>query len=66
MIAPTPYKLICPKCGYSKVVKIKSDCLSPKDLMAMSPICPKCKEIMDKKSVDKLDNLINGLFGIFK
>lgn len=66
MIAPTPYKLVCPKCGYSKIVSIKSDSLSPKDLMNMSPICPKCKEEMERKNTDKLDNLINDIFGIFK
>lgn len=56
MIAPTPYKLVCPKCGYSKVVKVKSDCLNPEDLINMSPICPKCKEQMEKKDMNILDN----------
>lgn len=54
-IKPNPYKLVCPKCGYSKVVRVESDCLSPKDLIAMSPICPKCKEEMERKDTNMLD-----------
>ncbi|MDD3008999.1 MAG: hypothetical protein PHQ70_09045 [Arcobacter sp.] len=65
-IRPNPYKLICPKCGYSKVVSLKSDCISPKDLISMSPVCPKCKEQMDRKNVDKLESVIDSLFGIFR
>lgn len=29
-IKPNPYKLVCPKCGFSKVVAPKSDALSIK------------------------------------
>ena len=59
MIAPTPYKLVCLKCGYSKLVAPQSDCLSPKDLMSMSPICSKCKGQMERKSFNILDNIFN-------
>ena len=52
-VRPNPYKLVCPNCGYSKVVSPKSDCLSPKDLMNISPICPKCKRQMERKDLDK-------------
>ena len=65
-IKPNPYKLVCPKCGFSKVVAPKSDALSPKDLVAMSPVCKKCGEKMERKSVDKLDSVIDSLFGMFK
>ncbi|MEM5557400.1 hypothetical protein AAHK07_02645 [Aliarcobacter cryaerophilus] len=65
-IKPKPYKLVCPKCGFSKVVAPKSDALSPKDLVAMSPVCSKCGEKMERKSVDGLDSLIDSLFGMFR
>lgn len=61
-VRPNPYKLVCPKCGYSRVVAPKSDCLSPKDLMSMSPVCPKCKEQMERKDTNMLDNI----FSMFK
>ena len=60
-VRPNPYKLVCPNCGYSKVVSPKSDCLSPKDLMAMSPICTKCKEQMERKDM----NILDDIFSIF-
>jgi Zn finger protein HypA/HybF involved in hydrogenase expression len=31
-IKPNPYKLVCPKCGFSKVVAPRSDALTIKDL----------------------------------
>ena len=65
-IKPNPYKLVCPKCGFSKKKKKKSDALSPKDLVAMSNICKKCGEKMERKSVDKLDSVIDSLFGMFR
>ena len=65
-VKPNPYKLVCPKCGFSKVVAPRSDALSAKDLVAMSPVCKKCGEKMERKSVDKLESVIDSLFGIFK
>ena len=65
-VKPNPYKLVCPKCGFSKVVAPKSDALSAKDLVAMSPVCSKCGEKMERKSVDKLDSVIDSLFGMFR
>ena len=65
-IKPNPYKLVCPKCGFSKVVAPKSDALSPKDLVAMSLVCLKCGEKMERKSVDKLESVIDSLFGMFR
>ena len=58
-IKPKPYKLVCPKCGFSKVVAPRSDVLSPLDLKAMSPICPKCKEQMKKEKVSPIDTILN-------
>jgi Zn-finger nucleic acid-binding protein len=54
MIQPKQYKLICPKCGYSKIVKPKSDVLNP---IEEFPFCPKCKEKMDKKELSTFDNI---------
>lgn len=57
-IKPNPYKLICPKCRYSKVVSPKSDVLSPIDLIAMSSICPKCKGQMEKDNLNIIDEIL--------
>ncbi len=57
-VKPNPYKLICSKCGFSKVVAPKSDAFSPKDLISMSPICSKCGDKMERRSVSKF-SLIN-------
>ncbi len=56
MIQPKPFKYICPKCGYSKVVKPKSDVLNPMDMMS---ICPKCEAKMEKNVLTSLDNLLS-------
>lgn len=61
-VKPEPYKLVCPKCGFSKVFAPRSDVLDPKDLLAMNQICAKCGEKMLRKSVNKLDSLFNILF----
>ena len=53
-IQPKPYKLICKKCGYFKIVKHKSDVYD-----IVSSICPKCKSKMKKVTVNILDILIN-------
>lgn len=53
MIQPKPFKYLCPKCGYSKVVKPKSDVLNP---MEMISNCPKCGEKMERKEVTPLDS----------
>lgn len=58
MIKPNPYKLICSKCGYSKVVSPKSDVLSPIDLIAMNSICPKCKGQMEKNNLNIIDEIL--------
>ena len=57
-IKPKPYKLECPKCGYSKIVKPKSDALSPVDSIG---ICPKCNISMKKAEMSIIDNLLSKL-----
>ena len=43
MIQPSPFKFVCPKCGYSKIHQPQSDALKPTDLVH---ICLKCGEFM--------------------
>ena len=59
MIAPQPFKYKCPQCGYSKVVKPKSDALSP---MEMLSICPKCKVQMDRVELSGFFKILRNLF----
>ena len=63
-IRPIPYKLVCSNCGFSKIVAPKSDSLSPKDLIAMSAVCSKCGNKMERKNVDKFS--LANLFSILK
>jgi transcription elongation factor Elf1 len=56
MIQPKPFKFLCPKCGYSKVVKPKSDVLNPIEMMSR---CPKCEAKMERKELTLLDNLLS-------
>lgn len=56
MIQPRPFKFVCPQCGYSKVVKPKSDALSPLDMMN---ICPKCQTKMEHKELNAFDLIIS-------
>ena len=50
-VRPNPYKLVCPKCGYSKIVAPKSDCLTGEDLLAMNPVCKKCGNKMERDNL---------------
>lgn len=59
MIAPKPFKYVCPTCNYSKIVKPKSDVLNP---LEYNNICPKCKKQMKKEELNSIDSLV----GIFK
>lgn len=54
MIQPLPYKLTCPKCGYSKTVRPKSDVLNP---IEEFPFCPKCNTKMKRKELNIFDNI---------
>ena len=42
MIQPKPIKLVCPKCGFTEIVKPKSDALSGE----LFCICEKCNLLM--------------------
>ena len=54
MIKPKPFKYKCPQCGYSKIVRPKSDVIEPMNMMG---ICPKCKTRMTKKELNLLDKI---------
>jgi len=54
MIAPQPFKYKCQKCGYTKVVKLKSDVINP---LNFSSICPKCGAEMQRKQLDLFSKL---------
>jgi len=56
MIQPQPFKYVCPKCGYSKIVKPKSDVLNPVGMMSS---CPKCSTQMERKELNSLDTIIS-------
>lgn len=57
-IKPSPYKMVCPKCGYSKIVRPKSDCLDIRDVFSK---CPKCNLDMERKPLNILDNFFGVL-----
>ncbi len=57
---PKPFKFVCPKCGYSKTVRPKSDTLNPMDLVS---VCPKCDMPIEKTSLSATENLLGKLFG---
>lgn len=59
MLPPKPFKFVCPKCGYLKIVTPKSDALSPVDFF---DICPKCKTKMEQKEL----GIFDGIMRLFK
>lgn len=56
MIQPKPFKFKCYNCGYSKIIKPKSDVVNP---IEMLNICPKCETKMKKKDLNAFDNIIS-------
>jgi len=54
MIAPQPFKLKCNKCGYLKIVKLKSDVL---DIIDINTYCPKCNIKMNKVPLNIFDKV---------
>ncbi len=56
MMAAEPFKYKCQQCGYSKVIKPKSDVINPIDMMN---VCPKCKNIMEKVTLNIFDKLFS-------
>ena len=59
MIQPKPYSAKCPKCGYVKVVRQKSDVINP-----LENKCPKCGSILVKTD-DIKDKIIANLKDLF-
>ena len=58
MIQPKPYKYICPKCKFSKIVQPKSDV---ENIIEESPFCLKCKSLMDRKKLSFVDEMSGNL-----
>ena len=59
MLPPKPYKLKCKSCGYSKIVKLKSDAFTGDDIINMSTTCPKCGKEMEKVEMGVLDKIFS-------
>jgi DNA-directed RNA polymerase subunit RPC12/RpoP len=53
-VAPPAFKYKCPECGYSKVVKPKSDVFPQAHMLG---IFPKCKATMSKKELNIFDKM---------
>lgn len=75
MIRPRPFKIYCPKCGFKKLIRFKSDALSGLDFEEIPQICPKCgNEKLERKaaSIEEarvkqyFDNTIQSFKNIFK
>lgn len=56
MIQPPPSKHKCKKCGYTKIVICRSDCIDPLELL--QKFCPKCDIEMDEIGMNTFDNLL--------
>jgi len=54
MIAPQPFKYECSNCGYSKIVKPKSDVVNP---IEWNNICPKCQAKMKRKELNLIEKI---------
>ena len=52
MFTPVVLKMKCPKCGYSKIIKQKSDVINP---LTIITICPKCNSEMEEVELDTFD-----------
>ena len=61
MIKPKPINFKCSECGYNRIVKIKSDCLTFMDLVNLNDICPKCHNKMDKIETNNIYAVISNL-----
>ena len=60
-IKPNPYKLVYPKCGFSKIVAPRSDALTSKDIINTSTTCAKCSSKMERVEINNLDKLFSFL-----
>lgn len=59
MVAPKPFKWVCPQCGYSKMVTPQSDVRDPRDFMNR---CPKCGAEMEKNRDIGVLDVLKGIF----
>lgn len=59
-LRPQPYKRVCPKCGYSKIIARKSDCIEVNELKdeCKAATCPKCKIPTEMKKLNPFDFFI--------
>jgi endogenous inhibitor of DNA gyrase (YacG/DUF329 family) len=48
------FKLKCPKCGYSKIIKQKGDIINP---LTIITTCPKCGSEMEEVEFDTFDRV---------
>lgn len=55
-IKPQPFKFVCSKCGYSRIVRPESDVINPMDMVN---ICPKCSSKMKKEKLDVVDDILS-------
>lgn len=53
-VAPKPFKYKCPKCGYSKIIKPKSDVINP---IEWNNICLKCQAQMKRKELNLIEKI---------
>jgi len=49
MMRPKPFKMICPKCGYSKKVSPHSDAIGIEGIQQ----CPKCQTYMERREIQE-------------
>ena len=47
-IPPKPFKYVCRNCGYKRIVIIRSDALSPLDVLKLNSTYLKCGNKMDR------------------
>ena len=59
-VTPRPFKYKCPKCGYSKIVRPKSDVINP---IEWDNTCPKCQAAMESKELNIIEQVF--LFHLF-
>ena len=60
MIKPKPFKLICPKCKYTKIIRPQSDSFN---IMDAVDICPRCAVPMKYSTTKRIPNVFTSLFG---
>ena len=54
MIKPPPFKYKCLNCGYSKIVRPRSDVINP---LEWNSRCPKCSTTMDRVKLNPIEEV---------